>query len=81
LIRFINLGKQIAQDENDPEWPIEFCFYDTLEARFMVIGNQQIFDSIEDLLEQIDDEDSAFLRRITNLIPPWVPKSKRTIIN
>jgi hypothetical protein len=81
LIRFINLGKQIAQDENDPEWPIEFSLYDTLEARYLEFSGQVVFDSLDELVELMDDEDTAYVKRITNLIPPWVPKSKRTIIN
>lgn len=79
MIRFIDLGKQIALDENDPEWPREFCFYDTLQASFISFDGQQIFDSVEDLLEQMDDSDANYMRRVTSIIPAWVPRGKPTI--
>lgn len=79
MIRFIDLGKQIALDENDPEWPREFAFYDTLQASFLTFDGQAVFDSVEDLLEQMDDNDASYLKRITGLIPAWVPRGKRTI--
>lgn len=80
MIRFIDLGKQIALDPNDPEWHREFCFYDTCTASFLRFDGQSIFDSLEDLIEQMDDEDPAYMKRITSLIPSWVPKRKGTII-
>jgi hypothetical protein len=79
MIRFIDLGKQIALDENDPDWPREFAFYDTCMAQFLSFDGQSIFDSLEDLLEQMDDEDAAYMKRITSLIPKWVPRGKPTI--
>ncbi len=79
MIRFIDLGKQIALDENDPDWSREFCFYDTITASFLRFDGQSVFDSVEDLLEQMDDEDAAFMKRITSLIPKWVPRGKPTI--
>ena len=79
MIRFIDLDKQIAPDRNDPGWSREFAFFDTLEARFLVLGNQQIFDSVEDVLEQMDDSETAYRKRILGLIPAWVPKDKQTV--
>ena len=80
MIRFIDLGKQIALDENDPEWQRQFCFYDTCGASFLSFDGQQIFDSHEDVLEQIDDHDTAYIKRIMGLIPAWVPRGKRTMV-
>ena len=80
MIRFIDLGKQIAQDKDDPDWPREFCFYDTLQASFLSFGNQQIFDSRQDLLDNVDDSDPAYLRRIVKLLPEWVPSGNKTIV-
>lgn len=79
MIRFIDLGKQIALDENDPDWPREYCFYDTCMAQFVSFDGQQIFDSIADLEEQMDDDDPSYVKRILSLIPSWVPKGKRTV--
>ena len=79
MIRFIDLGKQIALDENDPDWHREFAFYDTITASFLRFDGQSVFDSVEDLLEQMDDFDAAYMKRITSLIPKWVPRGKPTI--
>ena len=79
MIRFIDLGKQIAEDHNDPDWPREFAFYDNLQASFLSFEGRQIFDSREDLIEWMDDHDKAYTKRILNLIPEWVPTSKRTM--
>jgi hypothetical protein len=81
VIRFIDLGKQIAQDHNDPDWPREFCFYDTLQASFLSFSGQQIFDSYEDVIDQMDDSDAAYIKRIMGLIPAWVPRGKRTMVS
>lgn len=79
MIRFIDLGKQIALDDKDPDWNREFCFYDTCTATFLRFDGQSVFDSWEDLLEQMDDEDHAYMKRVTSLIPSWVPRGKRTM--
>ena len=79
MIRFVDLGKQIAVDENDPEYLPDFCFYDTISACFITFSGQQIFNSHEDLLEQMEDEDPAYMKRILGLIPNWVPRGKPTI--
>ena len=79
MIRFIDLGKQIAQDKNDPDWPREFAFYDTCLAQFLTFDGQQIFDSYEDILDQMDDHDSSYVKKIVGLIPEWVPRGKRTM--
>lgn len=80
MIRFIDLGKQIAQDHNDPDWPREFALYDTLQASFISFSGRQVFDSHEDLIEWMDDHDKAYAKRILNLIPEWVPRGKKTMV-
>lgn len=79
MIRFIDLGRQIALDESDPEWPREFAFYDTLQASFLSFDGQSVFDSHEDLIEQMDDVESSYMKRIISLIPEWVPRGKPTL--
>ena len=79
LIRFIDLGKQIALDPDDPEWRREFTFYDTITASFLRFDGQSVFDSLEDLIEQMDDCDAVYMKRITSLIPSWVPRGKPTL--
>jgi len=81
LIRFIDLGKQIATDPNDPEWMREFAFYDTLQARFLDFSGQQVFDLRDDLLANLDDDDNpAYAKKILSLLPEWVPKASRTVM-
>ena len=79
MIRFIDLGKQIATGPHDPEWPREFAFYDTLEAKFISFAGQSVFDSHDDLIEQMDDLEAAYVKRIMGLIPEWVPRVKPTL--
>jgi hypothetical protein len=78
VIRFIDLGKQIAVHEDDPDWKRQFAFYDTCGASFLTFDGQSIFDSYEDLAEQMEDEDAVYKKRITSLIPAWVPRGKPT---
>lgn len=80
MIRFIDLGKQIASDPNDSEWAREFCFYDTLSASFLSFDGQQVFDSKEDVLNNLDEENAAYVKRIIGLLPEWVPKDSRTMV-
>jgi hypothetical protein len=80
VIRFIDLGKQIATDPNDPEWTREFAFYDTLAASFLSLDGQQVFDSKEDVLKNIDEEESAYVKKILNVLPEWVPKSSNSMV-
>jgi hypothetical protein len=79
LIRFIDLGKQIATDPDDHKWSREFCFYDTLEAQFVSFDRRVVFDSFDDLKDCLDENDVAYGRRILGLLPSWVPKSTRSI--
>ncbi len=80
MIRFIDLGKQIAGDPDDPEWAREFAFYDTMEAQFVSFDRRVVFDSVEDLKDCLDDNDAAYVRRILNLLPAWVPKNTRSMV-
>ncbi len=79
MIRFVDLGKQLEVDENDPETPRSFAFYDTIYSKFLSFDGQQTFESHEDLLEQMADEDVAFVQRILGLMPSWVPRGKPTL--
>ena len=80
MIRFIDLGKQIATDPNDTEWTREFAFYDTLTASFLCLDGQQIFDSREDVLANMDEDNQAYVRKIVGLLPAWVPKRIKTSV-
>ena len=80
MIRFIDLGKQIATDPNDTEWLREFSFYDTLQAQFLSFDGRQVFDSREDLVENLDDDEPAYAKRILGLLPEWVPKSSKDMV-
>jgi hypothetical protein len=80
LIRFIDLGKQIAEDHSDPDWPREFALYDTLQASFLCFGGMQVFDSRKDLLENMDDEDQSYAKKVLSVLPEWVPKANGTMV-
>lgn len=73
MIRFIDLGKQIAVDETDPNWPRQFAFYDTVHDRFISINGYMVFDSLADLISEIEQNytDAEFANRLLNLLPDW----------
>ena len=74
MIRFIDLGKQIAVDETDPDYPRQFAFFDTIYSRFIDIGGEVVFDSFADLIEHVAVDSSItqpFFDRIVGLMPDW----------
>ena len=75
MIRFIDLGKQIALDEEDSKHPRQFAFYNTTSDRFIEIDGIQVFDSweeIERIISFSESSDEKFLTRLKNLCPCWV---------
>lgn len=75
MIRFIDLGKQIAVDESDPDWPRQFAFFNTINDQFISINGYMVFDSLADFLsevEQTDEIDAVLLSRMCSLLPEWV---------
>lgn len=75
MIRFIDLGKQIAVDETDPDYPRQFAFFNTIDSQFVKINGEVVFDSFGDLIQQIElDEsvDERFCNRLMGLTPDWV---------
>ncbi len=51
MIRFVDLGKQLAVDETDPACPRQFCFFDTIPDQFIKINDSYVFDSLGALLQ------------------------------
>lgn len=79
MIRFIDLGKQIAVDETDPAWPRQFAFFDTIPDQFIKIEGYVIFDSLADLIEKIEMDENVspeFANRLLRLCPEWVTTIK-----
>lgn len=77
VIRFIDLGKQIALDENDPDWPRQFAFYDTIFDQFVKINSYVVFDSMAELMANIQEDGSltpSFVNRIIGLMPEWAKR-------
>jgi hypothetical protein len=75
MIRFIDIGRQIALDENDESEPRQFAFYDTTSDRFISINGWQVFDSLGDLLREIEQDETMtaeFTMRLFGLTPEWV---------
>lgn len=74
MIRFIDLGKQIAVDETDPDWPRQFAFFDTIYNRFVTINGYAVFDSMADLMSEMQQDDAMtpeFGNRLFGLMPDW----------
>lgn len=75
MIRFIDLGRQIAVDERDESWPRQFAFYDTVYSRFVSINGWQVFDSLGDFLQEVEQDGTItgeFATRLAGLTPEWV---------
>lgn len=75
MIRFIDIGRQLALDEQDESWPRQFAFYDTVAGRFVSINGWQVFDSLGDLLQEIEQDETVgaeFAKRLFDLTPEWV---------
>jgi hypothetical protein len=86
MIRFIDLGKQIAVDETDPEWPRQFAFYDTVDDTFVSFDGTEVWDSWgefeSDLIYMAETDMREFpyrtelkketLKRFRGLCPDWV---------
>lgn len=79
MVRFIDLGKQIAIDETDPDYPRQFAFFDTIYSKFICIGDSYVFDSLSDLLSEMEMDESMtaeFANRLLRLCPNWVTTIK-----
>lgn len=65
MIRFIDLRGQNTG--------YEFAFWDTVTDKFISIGNDQAWDSIDDLVEgaTLSSEKTHILDRLVNLCPDW----------
>lgn len=75
MIRFIDLGKQIAVDEGDPGWPRQFAFFNTVNSQFIKINGDVVFDSLGDLVTNMQLDlhmTEEFANRILGLTPDWV---------
>jgi hypothetical protein len=72
MMRFIDLGKQIAVDESDPDYPRQFAFYNTISDTFIVANGGSVFDSWDEFLEQAAEELSIeAINRLRSLCPEW----------
>src|SRR5271163_3779191 len=72
MIRFIDLGKQIAVDETDPDWPRQFAFFDTVTDTFIELDqNGYVWNSWIDILKFGSGDDPKLLDRLWDLSPAW----------
>lgn len=83
MMRFIDLGKQIAVDESDPEYARQFCFFNTIDNLFLKFDGEQVWDTWEEfdaawrghwgtvLPQQVKELGRAY-ERLRSLCPPWV---------
>lgn len=73
MMRFIDLGKQIAPYEDDPEYPRQFAFYNTINDQFVVVNGGTVFDTWDEFLDQAAGELSVEqINRLKSLCPKWV---------
>lgn len=84
MMRFIDLGKQIAVDESDEEWPRQFAFFNTVDSHFLEFDGEQVWDSWTDFEDSWKEHwgtvDPASKKELTrqhdrlkSLCHSWVP--------
>lgn len=72
MMRFIDLGKQIATDESDPDYPRQFAFYNTITDKFVVANGGSAFSSWDEFLEHAAEElPLDLINRLKSLCPTW----------
>lgn len=75
MIRFVDLGRQLSAFEDDPNWPRQFAFYDTISDQFLIVNGGSAFDSWREFLAQAElDLSPAYIERLQALCPKWVLK-------
>jgi hypothetical protein len=75
MIRFVDIGRQLAYDEKDESEPRQFAFYNTMFNQFVKINGYHVFDSLADLMQELEQDDTItaeFATRLINLTPKWV---------
>src|SRR5271156_2045190 len=72
MMRFIDLGKQIALDETDPDYPREFAFFNTINDKFVELGGMgHIWSSWANIIRFCPDESKELLDRLWSISPEW----------
>ena len=66
MIRFVDL--------RGADTGYEFAFWDTVTDRFITVGNDQAWDSLDDLRDcaELYELDEGLERRLIRLCPDWV---------
>lgn len=82
MIRFVDLGRQLWVNQTDEDCPRQFCFYDTVNDKFISIGGQQVFNCWTDFIEQVDVEmvdhkGAAIILGVRPLCAEWVFEDKK----
>lgn len=73
MMRFVDLGKQLAVYESNPNYPRQFAFYNTVSDTFITANGGSAFDSWGDFLEQAAGELAPeLINRLRSLCPQWV---------
>lgn len=83
MMRFIDLGKQIAVDESDPDEDRQFCFFNTIDSQFLKFDGESVWTSWKDfdaawkahwgtvLPQQLRSLTREY-ERLKSLCPTWV---------
>jgi len=71
MLKFIEIGDQIkCQLDYSEETPAtDFALWDTIIDRFLVIGNKQVFNSVEDFIECFNYYEGYPHNRLLGVIP------------
>ena len=78
MIRFVDLGKQLAVDPSDKDAPREFAYYDTSTRQVISFEGDQVFSSWTDLERWISPIISPMaIERLKAVTPKWALDAPR----
>ena len=65
MLRFIDLGEQVTEDE------LEFAWFDTVTTTFLSIRGMQVWDSWKDFIDDLSEDEywRDDIKRFESLIP------------
>jgi hypothetical protein len=90
MIRFIDIGKQIAVDETDPDEPRQFAFFNTIDSQFLKFDGEQVWSTWDEFVaayaahyaahyisREADPYVDRELKRFEGLCHPWAKEETK----
>lgn len=82
MMRFVDLGKQLSLDPDEPNEPRLFAFFNTVPDQFLTLGIDQVWESWDHFARSFKISaraKSEDINRYRSLCPPWVFEAEQQI--